>query len=475
MEELATDTISHTSGEAGLGSLRSAIDAVDDELLRLLAQRAQLAQQVGQLKQGAIYRPEREAQILQRALRNNPGPLAATEVRTIFQSVIAACRALQQPAAAKHSAGAAGPCAANPGVGAITPYVPGQPIGELARQSGLAASQIIKLASNENPLGMSPKARLAVLAALDENGGVARYPDAYGLTYALARHLQIDAAQIVLGNGSNDVLDLVARVFLAPGCSSVFSQYAFAVYPLATLAAGAECIQATAKNYGHDLQALHAALRPDTRVVWIANPNNPTGTLLPAQQLHEFLEQLPAQVLLVLDEAYNEYLPAEQRAPSQQWLQRHPNLIITRTFSKIYGLAGLRVGYALATPPVAELMNRVRQPFNVNNLALAAATAALEDSQFLQRSVATNQSGMQQLRCGLEQLGLDYIPSSANFISFAVPEAASLLHKLQQRGVIVRSLAGYAMPAHLRVSIGTAQENARFLQALAQALTELKP
>jgi histidinol-phosphate aminotransferase len=350
---------------------------------------------------------------------------------------------------------------------AISAYQPGKPITELARELGLAVDSIVKLASNENPLGMSPKARLAVEQAL---AGIERYPDQFDLVKALSERLGFPMEQFVLGNGSNDVLDLAARVFLAPGRSAVMARHAFAVYPLATLSAGAECIVVPAKNYGHDLGAMRAAIRPDTRVVWIANPNNPTGTFLPPEELKAFVAQVPADVAVVLDEAYNEYLAPADRGDSLAWVREFPNLIVTRTFSKVYGLAGLRVGFALASAEVADLMNRVRQPFNVNNLALAAATAALDDHVFIAESYDLNRRGMDQIVAGIKRLGLEHIPSHGNFITIRVGDAAAVNQKLLKQGVIVRPIAGYGMPEHLRVTIGLERENARFLEALEKAL-----
>ena len=356
---------------------------------------------------------------------------------------------------------------APPYIRAISPYQPGKPITELAREMGLAVEGIVKLASNENPLGMSPRARTAVLATI---AGLERYPDQFDLVAALAERTGLAQGQIVLGNGSNDVLDLAARAFLAPGRSSVFSRHAFAVYPLATMSAGGECIAVAARDFGHDLAAMRAAVRPDTRIVWIANPNNPTGTLLPHKEIESFLEGLPRDVLVVLDEAYNEYLPPAQRQDTAAWVSRFPNLVITRTFSKIYGLAGLRIGYGLASPEVADLMQRVRQPFNVNSLALAAAVAALDDHVFLAESFDNNRRGMEQLVAGLKRLGLEHIPAHGNFITFRLGDAAAVNQKLLRQGVIVRPLGNYAMPEHLRVTIGTETENARFLAALAKSL-----
>jgi histidinol-phosphate aminotransferase len=352
-------------------------------------------------------------------------------------------------------------------VRAISPYQPGKPITELARELGIPADSIVKLASNENPLGMSPKAKLAVEAAL---AGVERYPDQFELIAKLAARCGVAQNQVVLGNGSNDVLDLIARVFLASGRSAVFAQHAFAVYPLASLSTGAELICVPAKDFGHDLDAMRAAIRPDTRIVWIANPNNPTGNFLPYPAVRAFLESVPKDVVVVLDEAYNEYIPPEARVDTAAWVAEFPNLVVCRTFSKIYGLAGLRIGYGIASPAVADLMNRVRQPFNVNNLALAGALAALDDDEFLQSSYQLNRRGMAQIVAALEKLGLAYIPSYGNFVTFKAGDGAALNQKLLQQGVIVRPIGGYGMPEWLRVTIGTEAENARFIAALEKVL-----
>jgi len=354
-----------------------------------------------------------------------------------------------------------------PYVKAISPYQPGKPITELAREMGIPVESIVKLASNENPLGMSPKARAAVEAAL---ASLERYPDDFDLKKKLADRYGLAQSRIALGNGSNDILELVARSFLAPGASAVFSQYAFAVYPLATLVTGAELISVPARDYGHDLDAMRAAIRPDTKIVWIANPNNPTGTFLPYDQLHAFMKAVPQDVLVVLDEAYNEYIPPAERVDTVAWLAEFPNLVIARPFPKISGMAGLRVGYALTSDEIAGLMNRVRQPFNCNNLALAGACAAIDDDEFLQASFELNQRGMAQIIGGLQRLGLAHIPSQCNFITFAVNDGAAINQRLLKQGVIVRPLAGYGMPNHLRVTIGTEAENTRFLEALALAL-----
>ena len=353
---------------------------------------------------------------------------------------------------------------------AIAPYQPGKPIPELERELGI--SGIVKLASNENPLGCSP---LAVAAMHEAIKTIALYPDGNGfeLKEALSLRYGIEHARIVLGNGSNDMLELAARAFLAPGDRAVYSAHAFAVYPLATQAVGAMGISVPAINFGHDLKAmLMTAVEQQAKLIFIANPNNPTGTFLSGDALHAFMRKLPANILVVLDEAYNEYLPEEKRYDSVSWLGDFPNLIISRTFSKAYGLAGLRVGYALANLQVADMMNRVRQPFNVNSVAQAAAVAALRDEAFVRQTHKLNQRGMKQITDGLFKLGLEYIPSFGNFISFKIAHAARIYRRLLELGVIVRPIANYAMPDYLRVSIGLETENEKFLSALQQALGE---
>jgi histidinol-phosphate aminotransferase len=357
-------------------------------------------------------------------------------------------------------------------VRSIAPYQPGKPISELARELGLDEAGIVKLASNENPLGIGPRTRAAIDAALPE---IARYPDGNGfaLKLALSERYGVDMSAIVLGNGSNDVLELVALAFLGPGRAAVMSQHAFAVYPLATQARGARSIVVPAKNYGHDLEMMARAIDEETYVVWVANPNNPTGTLARPDEVEAFLRKVPERVLVVIDEAYNEYLKPDLRADPAKWLKRHPNLVVVRTFSKAYGLAGLRVGYGFAHPSVADVMNRVRQPFNVNSLALAAAAAALDDMEFVARSYALNLQGMAQLEEGARRLGLRFIPSYGNFLTIQVGKAPEIYKRLLRRSVIVRPVGGgYGLPEHLRVTIGTQAENEKFLAALAASLKE---
>ena len=358
-----------------------------------------------------------------------------------------------------------------PYVRAIAPYQAGKPIEELAREYGLQPESIVKLASNENPLGMPASARAAIEAALVELG---RYPDSngFGLKAALSRKLDVPADWITLGNGSNDILEAAAAVMLAPGRSCVYAQHSFAVYPLATLARGARAIVVPAREFGHDIDAMLAAIESDSRLVFVANPNNPTGTFIGAEKMAGFLARVPRHVVVVLDEAYNEYLPAELRHPSIDWVRRFPNLLVSRSFSKAYGLAGLRVGYGVAQPELTDLLNRVRQPFNCNSLAQAAAVAALGDEAFVARSVAVNRAGMAQLTAAFDALALRHLPSCGNFVLVHVGDGAGIYRRLLKRGVIVRPVANYGLPEWLRVTIGLPEENEKFIAALRESLQD---
>jgi len=354
------------------------------------------------------------------------------------------------------------------GIQQLAPYVPGKPADELQRELGL--TEVIKLASNENPLGPSQLVADAIAKAIPE---LSRYPDGSGfeLKAALSAKLGVAAEQLTLGNGSSEILELVLRTFVTPALEVVFSQHAFALYPILTQAVGATARVSPAKDYGHDLDAMRALVNPNTRLVFIANPNNPTGTLLDSEALESFIADLPGQVLCVLDEAYYEFVPPAQRADSLSWLAKYPNLIVSRTFSKAYGLAGLRVGYGISAPEVADLLNRIRPPFNCNSLALAAAAAALADSEYLAQTQQVNQDGMLQLTQAFQQLGLAWIPSAGNFVAVHVGQPGMAVYeRLLAKGVIVRPVANYEMPEYLRVSIGTARENQIFIDALAQVL-----
>jgi histidinol-phosphate aminotransferase len=360
---------------------------------------------------------------------------------------------------------------ATAGVQHLSPYIPGKPVEELERELGLTG--VVKLASNENPLGPAPSVLQVIQNSVSE---LTRYPDGSGfrLKQALAVKYQLSPEQITLGNGSNELLELVARAFLSPELSVVFSQHAFAVYPIVTQAIGAKAIVVPALNYGHDLDAMLGSITADTRLVFIANPNNPTGTLLPHAAVEPFLKALPATVVCVLDEAYYEFVQAEHQGDAVAWLASYPNLLITRTFSKAYGLAGLRIGYGLSSPEMADLLNRVRQPFNNNSLALAAAEAALADVGYLQQTIQINQQGMRQLTDAFKTLGLEWIASAGNFVAVDLKRPAqSVYTALLAKGVIVRPVANYALPNHLRISIGTAAENQVFIEALTAVLADV--
>jgi len=361
-----------------------------------------------------------------------------------------------------------------PPVRRLQPYIPGKPIAELEREYGV--HDITKLASNENPLGPGPRARAAMSAAIAEVG---LYPDGSGfeLKCALAGRHRVPVEWITLGNGSNDILVLLAEAFLTGDTEAVYSQYCFAVYPIAVQAVGAIARVAPARPandrmpLGHDLDAMAALVTARTRLIFIANPNNPTGTWLDGSSLLKFLRALPDTVIAVIDEAYFEYSRNADCADASEWLRELPNLVVARTFSKAHGLAGLRVGYALSQPQVAEILNRLRQPFNVNSMALAAAVAALGDPDHVSRTVALNRASIVTLRSGLERLGLKVFPSAANFVLVDLGrEAGAVYEGMLRQGVIARPVGNYALPNHLRITTGTAEQNQRATAALAAAL-----
>ncbi|MGH8135478.1 MAG: histidinol-phosphate transaminase [Steroidobacteraceae bacterium] len=365
---------------------------------------------------------------------------------------------------------------AAPGIRRLAPYVPGKPPEQLERELGITGS--IKLASNENPLGPGPHARAALATAI---AGVGMYPDGSGhiLRTRLAEKHRVEIGQVTLGNGSNDVLVLLAGTFLTPDCDAVYSQYAFAVYRIAVQASGAQARVAPANPpdhrmpLGHDPAAVLAAIGPETRIVFLANPNNPTGSWLAGPELEALIRGIPPEVVVVLDEAYHEYSIGAGVPDGSALLARHPNLVVTRTFSKACGLAGLRVGYALSHPDVADLLNRVRQPFNVSVPGLAAAVGALDDQEHVRKTVALNRLGIARLREGLAALGLAVLPSAANFVLCDMRRPAAMVSDaLLRRGVIVRPVANYGLPNHLRISTGTAEQNERLLSAMASALAE---
>lgn len=347
----------------------------------------------------------------------------------------------------------------------IAAYQPGKPISDVARELGMRETDIVKLASNENPLGASPKAIAAIHTAL---GDLAMYPDGGGfaLKAAISKKYAVSPEQVILGNGSNDILELAARTFMRAGDSAVYSQHAFAVYPLATQAVGAHGIEVAAKNFGNDLDAMLAAIRADTKMIFLANPNNPTGTFIPGPALCAFVKKVPQNVLVVLDEAYGEYLKDSDAYDSAPWLAEFPNVIVSHTLSKAYGLAGLRIGFGLAHPQLIDLMNRVRQPFNVNHLAMVAAVAALNDDAFIAESRRVNDAGLSLLKIEFAKRNLETIPAFGNFITFKVENTKRVFEALLRQGVIVRPITGYGLPDYLRVTIGTEAQNRRFLAAL---------
>ena len=356
---------------------------------------------------------------------------------------------------------------ATPGVLSMHPYEPGKPMEELERELGI--TDIIKLASNENAMGPSPK----VIEAIKNPQDLYRYPDGNGfhLKQALSSLHKVNVDQITLGNGSNDILDLIARAFVTDKHQVIYSEHAFVVYMLATKSVGAEGIEVPAKEFANDFKAMEAAITDRTRLIYVANPNNPTGTWAGEKEIDEFMQAVPEHVLVVMDQAYFEYARGADYPDCISWVGRFPNLVVTRTFSKAYGLAGLRMGYSVSHPDVADLMNRIRHPFNVNSLALLAAEVALTDQDHIAKSVKFNKNGMQQLVEGLDDMAIHFIPSRGNFISLDLQQdAMPVFNLLLKEGVIVRPIAGYGMPNYLRVTVGLAEENERFLKALSKVL-----
>jgi histidinol-phosphate aminotransferase len=357
-----------------------------------------------------------------------------------------------------------------PGVRSLQPYQPGKNVEELERELGI--SEIVKLASNENPRTPSASVSSAVTQMLPE---LSRYPDGGGfyLKEALADHLAVDPEQITLGNGSNDVLELITRAFVRPGQGVIVAQHSFTVYTLAAKSVGADLRVVPAVRWGHDLEGMAEVVDVETRLVFIANPNNPTGTWVSQASLIEFLDSIPNHVLVVLDEAYFEYVEKGNYPDGIQLLSRYPGLIVTRTFSKIHGLAGLRVGYSVSSSEISEILNRVRQPFNVNTLGYVAALAALKDEQFVVESRELNREQMSLIYEDFDRLGLNWIPSAGNFVCVDVGRpAAPVFQRMLRSGVIVRLIENYGMPNHLRITVGLEEENARALSALATALME---
>ena len=357
----------------------------------------------------------------------------------------------------------------NPTLATLPTYQPGRPIEEVAREVGLPASDIIKLASNENPLGPSPKALAAIQAAA---ASVHLYPDgnAFYFKRRLADKLNVETRHLILGNGSNEIIEFIGHALMAPGTDVVVSQYCFAIYPIITKMAGANLITVPARDLGHDLAAMLRAITPQTRVMFVANPNNPTGTLAARADLIELVNEVPPHVLLVLDEAYIEFLNDPVNLIPLITAGTKPNLLLMRTFSKIYGLAGTRVGYGIGHPELIAALEKIRQPFNLNSLAQAAALAALDDDEHVQRTRGTNFAGVRHLQTEFEKLGIEFVPTAGNFILLRVGEGARVFSELQKLGIITRAMAGYQLPEWLRVSVGTAAENTRFLAGLKRVL-----
>ena len=356
-----------------------------------------------------------------------------------------------------------------PWLASLVPYQPGKPIEEVEREYGLPNS--IKIASNENPLGPSPKAVAAIQAAL---GDLHRYPDGGGfaLKNKLAAKLGVAPAEIFIGNGSNEVLELAARAFLRPGEEAVMSEQAFVVYASVVQATAGIPRSAPLRDFTHDLEAILAAVTPKTRLVFLANPNNPTGTIYRRAAFERFLQSIRKDVVVIADEAYAEYVVDPEWPDSLRYQAPGRLLVTCRTFSKIYGLAGLRIGYAVAPAEIVEVLDRIRQPFNVNSLAQIGALAALDDDEHVERSRRVNRGGMASLEAGLRELGLEPVPSQANFVLVAVGDGAAVTEALLRRGVIVRPMGGYRFPEHIRVTIGTEEENRRFLEALREVVGE---
>jgi len=361
---------------------------------------------------------------------------------------------------------------ANPWVQNLPIYEPGKPIEEVARELGFEnPDDIFKLASNENALGPSPKAMAAMREAA---GQMHRYPDgdAFYLKRALAARLGVEPGQILPGNGSNEIIELLGHVFLSPDTGIVAGDRAFVVYRLVAAASRAEVVAVPMPNYTHDLDAMARAVKPSTRIVFIGNPNNPTGTLVGQEAVDRFMANVPDHAVVCFDEAYIDLLPPERRPDVLQYVRAGRNVVVLRTFSKLYGLAGLRIGYAVAPPEAVRLMNRVRQPFNVNAMAMAAALAAMEDHAFVERTRALVREGLETLEGGFARLGLPCVPSAANFVLVEVKRGREVFEALQRRGVVVRPMDGYGLPDHVRITVGTAKENARCLRALREVLAD---
>ena len=351
----------------------------------------------------------------------------------------------------------------------IAPYEPGKPIEELERELGITG--VIKLASNENPLPPSPRVVAAIQAAL---GHLNRYPDGSGyyLRHALAKRHGVSADSIILGNGSNELLELFARTFVRPGEEVVFPHPSFVVYPSIVQSVGGIRVVVTLKDHRLDLSTMARAITPLTKLVFVANPNNPTGTVVTAEEVEAFLADVPEQVIVVFDEAYVEFAQGPDFPDTLEHLRQGRRVVVLRTFSKVSSLAGLRVGFAIADPDCIALVNRIRQPFNVNTLAQGAALAALEDDEHARATVALVQTGIKTLYQAFDEMGIEYVPTRANFILVVLPDAAQIHERLLRAGVIVRPMASFGLERALRITVGAPAENARLIEALGAALRE---
>lgn len=356
---------------------------------------------------------------------------------------------------------------ANSGLHHLMPYQPGKPLEELKREFGIASA--IKLASNENPLGPSPMVISAVQEVL-QNAHF--YPDAgcFEIKQALAEFHSITSDNLTIGNGSENILELIVKAYLHQGDSAVISQYAFITIPMLAQSYGVNAKVVPAKNFGHDVGEMIKAVDEKTRVLFLVNPNNPTGTYTPVNDFHLLMESVPQHVLVVVDEAYHEYIEISDYPNTLKLLPQYPNLVITRTFSKAYGLAALRLGYCVSSPEIADILNRARLPFNVNSIATKAACAALKDHQHLKNSLSTNREGMQQLSEEFRKQQWSYIPSLGNFLTLDVTDGMKVYQSLLHKGIIVRPLAPYALPKHIRVTVGTFNQNERFLAELTKLM-----
>jgi histidinol-phosphate aminotransferase len=363
------------------------------------------------------------------------------------------------------------PFALNPALEKLPVYQPGRPIEEVARELSLPADSIIKLASNENPLGPSRLALAAMKKALTH---AHLYPDgnAFYLKQKLAAKLGVTPGHLILGNGSNEIIEFLGHALLSPDAEVVVSQYCFAVYPIVTALFGAKLVTVPAKNYGHDLDAMRAAITPQTRLIFVANPNNPTGTVVSPEALRDFIAAVPPHVVIALDQAYIEFLEQGLDLIPALAAGQYPNVILLRTFSKIYGLAGLRIGYGIGHPELIAALEKIRQPFNINAISQAGALAALDDTAHVEKTRRINQRGLKFFARACRQLKLEFVPSAANFILIKVGAGARVFAALQQRGVITRPMGGYQLGEWLRISIGTPKENQRCLEALQQCLAD---